>query len=71
MVVGVAITEVPVVEDKPVAGDHIYVLAPVAVSVVDEPAQILTFEPALTTGKAFTVVLLVVGANAVQPAEVV
>jgi hypothetical protein len=35
VVVGVAVTEAPVVALKPVAGVHVYVFAPVAVSVAD------------------------------------
>ena len=37
---GVAVTEVPVVADNPVAGDQIYVDAPLAVRVEDAPGQI-------------------------------
>jgi hypothetical protein len=36
-----AVTLVPVVADKPPAGDHVYVVAPFAVSVADAPAQIV------------------------------
>ena len=39
-VVGDAVTEEPVVALKPVAGLHVYIVAPVAVSVVDWPTQI-------------------------------
>ena len=35
VVVGVAVTDAPVVALKPVAGVHVYVFAPVAVSVAD------------------------------------
>ena len=37
---GVDVTEVPVVADNPVAGDHAYVDAPLAVNVDDAPGQI-------------------------------
>ena len=53
--VGSAVTPDPVVAVRPVAGVHEYVVPPVAVSVVDEPLQIATFEPALMVGSAFTV----------------
>lgn len=54
VVVGLATTEVPVVEDKPVAGLQLYVLAPLAVSVILFPAQI-TGEPGdtVTVGGGF------------------
>lgn len=56
MTVGFADTEVPVVEDKPVAGLQEYVAPPLAVSVVLVPLQIVA-EAALTEiiGVAFTV----------------
>jgi hypothetical protein len=53
--VGFAVTVAPVVELKPVAGDHEYVVAPFAVSVVDCPTQKLTFGETVTTGSGFTV----------------
>ena len=56
---GLAVTLVPVVADKPVPGDHVYVLPPVAVSVVDEPVQIATFEPPLIVGSGLTVIVTV------------
>jgi hypothetical protein len=59
VVVGVAVTLAPVVADKPVAGDHEYVVAPLVVSVVDEPLHIATDDPALTVGKALTVIVAV------------
>ena len=37
--VGLAVTGEPVAELNPVAGDHVYIVAPVAVSVVDCPLQ--------------------------------
>jgi hypothetical protein len=39
--VGFAITLAPLVELRPVAGLHVYVVAPVAVSVPDDPKQII------------------------------
>ena len=41
--------------DRSADGVHEYVVPPVAVSVVDEPVQILTFDPALIVGMLFTV----------------
>ena len=42
--------------DKPVAGDHVNVVAePLAVRLVDAPLQTATPDPALTAGRAFTV----------------
>jgi hypothetical protein len=52
---GAAVTVAPVVADRPVAGDHVYVAAPVAVSTIDKPAHIATFVPAVTTGNGLTV----------------
>jgi hypothetical protein len=52
---GFAVTLEPVVELNPVAGDHVYVLAPPAVSVVFCPVQIETFGDSVTTGIGFTV----------------
>ena len=37
--VGLAVTVAPVVALNPVAGDHAYVLAPLAVTLTDPPAQ--------------------------------
>jgi small-conductance mechanosensitive channel len=50
--VGEAITTVPVVVLRPVAGDHEYAVPPpaVAVSVADEPTQIEGAEVAIATG---------------------
>ena len=53
--VGLATGLLQVVHDKPVDGDQLYAVAPVAVNVVDEPLQILTAEPALTVGRGLTV----------------
>jgi hypothetical protein len=54
---GLAAGLAQVVQDKPVDGDQLYVVAPVAVSVVEEPLQMLTAEPALTVGNALTVIV--------------
>ena len=54
-----AVTIDPVVADKPVDGDHEYVVPPVAVNVVDEPLQMATPEPALIVGIALTVTVTV------------
>jgi len=43
------------VAERPVEGVQEYVVPPVAVSVVDEPLQIATDEPAPIVGSAFTV----------------
>ena len=40
VVAGFAVTEAPVVALKPVAGDQVYDVAPLAVNVVELPAQI-------------------------------
>jgi len=53
--VGVAVTLAPVVADKPVAGDQLYVVPPLPVSVVEVPAQIATSDPALIVGIGLTV----------------
>ena len=50
-----AVTLVPVVALNPVAGDHIYVLAPPAVKVVFCPVQRETFGETVTTGTGLTV----------------
>ena len=52
--VGFAVTEEPVVALSAVAGLHEYVFAPLAVSVVDCPLQIVA-EETVTTGSGFTV----------------
>ncbi len=62
--VGLAVTEAPVVAERPVAGLQLYVAAPVAVSVVDAPAQIATLAPPLTVGNVFTV-----SVNVVEPVQ--
>ena len=48
--VGVATGDAEVVEERPLAGLHTYEFAPLAVKVVDAPAQIATSAPALTVG---------------------
>jgi hypothetical protein len=60
-----AVTLAPVVADKPVAGDHKYVVPPLAVRVEDPPLQIVTPDPALTVGIALTVTFTVIVAVAV------
>lgn len=57
-----------VVQERPVAGDHVYVAAPLALSTVDEPAQIATLLPALTPDNGLTVTVTV--DTAVHPAVV-
>jgi hypothetical protein len=62
--VGLAVTEEPVVALSAVAGLHVYVLAPLAVSAVDCPLQIVAGETAITgRGLTFTVTCV----EAVQP----
>jgi hypothetical protein len=65
---GFAVTVVPVVADKPVAGDHVYVDAPPAVNGVLDPAHIVAGAH-VTTGKGLTVTIEVV--VPVHPAAVV
>ena len=55
VVVGEAVTLAPVVADRPVPGAQVYVVAPVAISVVGEPEQIAMFAPAPTLGSRLTV----------------
>ena len=52
---GAAVTDEPVVLLKPVAGDQLYVLAPLDVSIVDNPAQNATGGEIFTTGIGLTV----------------
>ena len=52
---GLEVTLAPVVPDKPADGDHEYVVPPVAVSIVEDPLQIATPEPAPIVGNAVTV----------------
>ena len=66
VVAGLAVTLAPVVALNPVAGDHTYVFAPPALSVVEPPVQIAG-ELTVTTGAGFTIIVIV--AVAVQPKE--
>ena len=60
VVVGPALTGEPDVDDKPVAGLHVYVDAPDAVNVVLLPLQIVAeVGETVTVGAAFTVTVLV------------
>ena len=61
---GEAVTVPPVVDERPVAGDQLYVAAPEAVIVADEPEQIAPSGPITITGSGTTVT--VVDAIAVQ-----
>jgi len=57
---GDAVTDAPVVADKPVAGLHEYVLAPEAVSETDPSGNIEGADGAtVITGKGFTVMVTV------------
>jgi hypothetical protein len=56
LVVGLAVTELPVVADKPVAGVQLYVVAPPAVSDVELPAHIVG-ELTEMVGNGFTVTI--------------
>ena len=56
---GLAVTVVPVVEPKPVAGVQLYVVAPPAVRLVELPVQILVLEETVTVGDALTVTAFV------------
>ena len=59
-VTGSAVTAAPIVPDKPIAGDQLYVTAPLAVNRVLLPLQIVT-EAGVTVivGNEFTVTLTV------------
>ena len=54
--VSVAVTGLPVVADKPVAGAHVYVFAPLAVKTVATPEHTVTGETVIT-GSALTVMV--------------
>jgi hypothetical protein len=54
---GEATGEVQLVQESPVPGDHVYVAAPVPVSVVELPAQIETFAPPSTVGNGETTIV--------------
>lgn len=70
VVVGVQVMGVPVVAVRPDDGVHAYVVAPLALIVVDEPLHIVVVPPpAVTTGSAFTVIARV--AVPLQPAALV
>ena len=57
---GFAVTLAPVVALKPVAGDQVYVLAPLAVSDVEFPSQMEGAEGETeTAGEGFTVTVTV------------
>ena len=56
--VGLATTLAVFVVAKPVDGDHAYVVAPVAVSVVLAPLQIVASLPAFTTGNWLTLIVV-------------
>ena len=66
--VGLAVTEVPVVALSPVAGDHEYVAAPLAVNVAVVPVQIVTGEAVGEAGKLTATTTAV--RPLTQPAEV-
>jgi len=60
VVVGVAVTVAPVVEDKPVAGLQLYVVAPLAVSETLLPIHNAADEGVtMTVGVGFTVIIAV------------
>jgi hypothetical protein len=60
VVAGFAVTVAPVVADKPVAGLHVYVVAPLAVSDVLLPLQIVAVVgETVTVGFGFTVIIAV------------
>ena len=67
VVVGSAVTTLPVVPDNPVGGDHEKELAPEAVNTVDSPLQISLSPLMLMLGVAFTVMVTKVESNSIQP----
>ena len=64
---GFAVTLAPVLADKSVLGDHVYVVAPVAVKVLLSPVH-KAIPLATTVGNTFTIIALVV---LVQPVALV
>ncbi len=66
MIDGVALTLAPDAADKPVAGDHVYALAPEAVRLVLSPSQIVASNPAFTFGSGFSVSVTGVRVELVQ-----
>lgn len=59
IIVGLAVTLVPVEADSPTAGDHTYVVPPLPVNVVDEPEQMVTSAPPLIAGTELTLTVTV------------
>ena len=59
VVVGLAVTVAPVVELNPVDGVHAYVVAPLAVRLVEFPVHILVLDETVTVGNEFTVTVFV------------
>ena len=57
--VGVVTTLAPVVAESAVAGDQLYVDAPVAVRVALPPVHIATPEPAFVVGEVLTVTVTI------------
>ena len=70
VVVGLAVTEVPVVPLRSVAGDQTYVVAPEAVNVASSPKQIVA-SFTVTTGDATTVMVSVATAGQPLPSSTV
>jgi hypothetical protein len=69
VLIGLAVTEAPDVAESSVDGDHVYVLAPLAVNVVLDPVVIATdVGLTVTVGSAFTVTLPTLLLAAVQVA---
>ena len=61
MTVGLAVTDAPVVALSPVAGDQLYVVAPAAVNVIEDPLQMVG-ELTVTVGVGVTVTVITTGA---------
>ena len=70
VVVGPAVTVAPVVDDKPMAGLHAYVNAPLAVSVVLLPLQNATGVGTEIVGGVFTVAVTAILLAEVHPVVV-